>query len=71
MPTHVTDIQVRDDSGAIRVLRCETTTPPSPGPRVVIINGEERFTLEGEPVEKTGEGKYRVIKTGMVLTEFE
>ena len=71
MPTHVTDIQVRDDSGAIRTLRCETTTPPSPRPGLQIINGPERFTLEGEPVERTGEGKYRVIKTGMVLTEME
>lgn len=40
-------------------------------PGLEIINGWERFTLEGEPAEKTGEGKFRVIKTGMELTEIE
>lgn len=68
MPIQISHISARDTDGQLHYIECRTTTPESPRPGLVIINGEESYFLNGIELKKLGEGLYET-PDGQVLVD--
>lgn len=68
MPIKISHICARDQEGKFHQIECRTTTPESPRPGLVIINGEEGYFLSSIELKKLGEGRYET-PDGQVLVD--